>query len=375
MLPTWLDPRRDVADLPDSRRETRNQLHPLQERLMRVRCAVLSGVEDWVGMAAVAPEQEAWWQGFLDLPNGIASHDPLSAVLGRIDPVAFKTAFTAWAPAALPGLADEPGCVAGKAVRGSREGATGAGPLVSAVASRARWVLAQPAVAAKSTESTAIPALLRLLDLHGAVVSSDAMGCQKAIAQTIIEAGAEYGLALKATHPTVCDDVPRWWETDVARGRWLGQETVEKDPGRIEIRRDALSDRIDWLETKPDWAGLQAIGRVESTRLIGDQTRTACRSFLGACPQRDRVAAPVRGHWGSEPQQHGVLAVPFGEDAGRTRKDHAAENLALMRRMALNRLRRNGPPRDSLRRRQRRAALNEDYRSRLLLGVPTPATT
>lgn len=375
MLPKLLDPRPYFADLPDPRRETRNKLHPLQDMLMIVLCAVLSGVEDWGGMADFAQEKEAWLQGFLDLPNGIPSHDTLSDVLGRIDPVAFKTAFTAWATAALPGLADEQVCVDGKAVRGSRDGANGAVHLVSAFASRARWVLAQQAVAEKANEITAIPDLLGLLDLHGAVVSIDAMGCQKAMAQTIIEAGADYVLALKANHPTVCDDVHLWLDTAVARGRLLVQETVEKDHGRIEIRRYALSDRIDWLEAKPDWAGLQAIGRVESTRIIGDQTSTECRYFLCSFPERDRFAATVRGHWGIENQQHWVLDVQFGEDACRTRKDHSAENLALMRRMALNLLRRNGPPRDSIRRRKRRAALNDDYRSRLLLGVPTPATT
>jgi len=375
MLPKLLDPRPYFADLPDPRRETRNKLHPLQDMLMIVLCAVLSGVEDWVGMADFAQEKEAWLQGFLDLPNGIPSHDTLSDVLGRIDPVAFKTAFTAWATAALPGLADEQVCVDGKAVRGSRDGANGAVHLVSAFAGRARWVLAQQAVAEKSNEITAIPDLLGLLDLHGAVVSIDAMGCQKAIAQTIIEAGADYVLVLKDNHPTVCDDVQLWLDTEVARGQLLVQETVEKDHGRIEIRRYALSDRIDWLEAKPDWAGLQAVGRVESTRIIGDQTSTECRYFLCSFPERDRFAATVRGHWGIENQQHWVLDVQFGEDACRTRKDHSAENLALMRRMALNLLRRNGPPLDSIRRRKRRAALNDDYRSRLLLGVPTPATT
>jgi predicted transposase YbfD/YdcC len=247
--------------------------------------------------------------------------------------------------------------------------------LVSAFAGRARWVLAQQAVAEKSNEITAIPDLLALLDLEGAVVSIDAMGCQKAIAQTIVDGGADYVLALKDNHPTLCEDVRLWLDTEVARGRLPVLETVEKDHGRIEIRRYALGDRIDWLEAKPDWAGLQAVGRVESTRIIGDQTSTECRYFLCSFPDRDRFAATVRGHWGIENQQHWVLDVQFGEDACRTRKDHSAENLALIRRIALNLLRHNGPPRDSIRRRKLRAALNDDYRLRLLFGIPTPATT
>ena len=374
MLPQLLDPRPYFASLPDPRRETRNKLHKLHDILMIVLCAVLSGVEDWVGMEAFAEEKETWLRGFLDLPNGIPAHDTLSDVLGRIDPVAFRTAFTAWATAALPGLGNEQVCIDGKALRGRRDGANPAVHLVSAFAGRARWVLAQRAVAEKSNEITAIPELLGLLDLQGAGVSIDAMGCQKAIADQIIEGGADDVLALKDNQPTLSADVQLWLDTEVARGRLAVIETVEKDHGRIELRRYALSDRIDWLEAKPAWRGLQAVGRVESTRLIGDHASTECRYFLCSFPDRDRFATAVRGHWGIENQQHWVLDVQFGEDAGRTRHDHSAENLALIRRVALNMLPHNGPPRDSIRRRKLRAALNDDYRLRLLLGQSSPAT-
>lgn len=375
MAPKLLDPRPYFADLPDPRRETRNKLHKLGDILMIVLCAVLSGVEDWVGMETFAEEREAWLRGFLELPNGIPSHDTLSDVLGRIDPVAFRAAFTTGATAALPDLAGEQVCIDGKAVRGSREGDNPAVHLVSAFAGGARWVLAQQAVAEKSNEITAIPELLGLLDLAGAVVSIDAMGCQKAIAQTIIDGGADYVLTLKDNHPTLCEDVQLWLDTEVARGRLPVQETLEKDHSRIEIRRFALSPQIDWLDAKPDWAGLQAVGRVQSTRIIGDQVRTECRYFLCSFSEQDRFAATVRGHWGIENQQHWVLDVQFGEDACRTRRDHSAENLALIRRVALNVLRHNGPPRDSIRQRKIRAALNDNYRLNLLLGTSTPATT
>jgi len=375
MLPKLLDPRLYFADLPDPRRETRNKLHQLHDILMIVLCAVLSGVEDWVGMEAFAEEKETWLRGFLELPNGIPSHDTLSDVLGRIDPVAFAAAFTAWAAAALPLLADEQVCLDGKTLRGSRDGAEQAVHLMSTFAGRARWVLAQQAVAEKSNEITAIPDLLAMLDLRGAVVSIDAMGCQKTIARAMVDAGADYVLALKDNHPTLCEAVQLWLDTEVARGRLPILQTVEKDHGRIEIRRYALGSQIDWLEAKPDWAGLQAVGRVESTRIIGDHTSMECRYFLCSFPERDRFAATVRGHWAIENAQHWILDMQFGEDACRTRRDHSAENLALIRRMALNVLRHNGPPRDSIRRRKLRAALNDDYRLRLLLGTPVPATT
>ena len=295
--------------------------------------------------------------------------------MGRIDPVAFRSAFTAWATAALPSLAGESVCIDGKVLRGSRDGESPTVHLVSAFAGQARWVLAQQAVADKSNEITAIPDLLGLLDLQGAVVSIDAMGCQKAITQTIIDAGADYVLALKDNHPTLCEDVQLWLNTEVTRGHLPVLETVEKDHGRIEIRRYALSNQIGWLDTKPDWAGLQAVGRVESTRIIGDHVSTECRYFLCSFTDPGQFAVTVRGHWGIENQQHWVLDVQFGEDACRARNDHSAENLALIRRVALNVLRHNGPPRDSIRRRKLRAAFNDDYRLNLLLGIPILATT
>jgi len=328
-----------------------------------------------VGIQTFAQERETWLRGFLELPHGIPSQDTLSDVMSRIDPVAFRSAFTAWATDALPTLGGEQVCVDGKTLRGSREGKHGAVHVVSAFAGQARWVLAQQAVAEKSNEITAIPDLLNLLDLEGAVVSIDAMGCQKAIAQTIIEGEADDVLALKENHPTLCEEVQWWLDTEVACARLPVLETVEKDHGRIEIRRTALSSAIDWLEAKPDWAGLQAVGRVESTRIIGEEVSTECRYFLCSFTDPQRFAAAVRGHWAIENQQHWVLDVQFGEDACRTRCNHSAENLALIRRVALNILRHNGPTRDSLRQRKIRAALNDHYRLNLILGVLTPATT
>jgi predicted transposase YbfD/YdcC len=182
-------------------------------------------------------------------------------------------------------------------------------------------------------------------------------------------------LGLKDHHPTLYDDVRLWLDTEVARGGLPVLATVEKDHGRIEIWRYALSGPIDWLDAKADWGGLQAVGRVESTRIIGDEVSTEWRYFLCSWTDPLRFAATVRGHWGIENQEHWVLDVQFGEDAGRTRRDHSAENLALIRRVALNVPRHNGPPRDSIRQRKIRAALNDGYRLNLLFGTPTPATT
>lgn len=375
MVSTLPDPRPYFADLPDPRRDTRNKLHRLHDILLIVLCGVLSGEEDWVGIADFAEEKEAWLRGFLELPNGIPSHDTLSDVLGRLDPVAFGGAFSAWATAALSVLSGEQVCLDGKTVRGSREGADSGVHLISAFATRARWVLAQRAVAEKANELTAIPGLLGLLDLRGAVVSIDAMGCQKGVAAQIVAAGADYVLALKDNHPTLHEDARLWLDHEMTAGRLPVVETVEKGHGRIEVRRYALGTALDWLDAKPEWAGLHALGRVESTRIIGKKRSTDSREFLCSLSDLDRFAATVRGHWGIENQAHWILDVQFGEDACRARKDHSAENLALIRRMALNLLRRDGSSRDSLRRRKRRAALNDAYRGHLLFGNAHPATT
>jgi len=181
MLP---NPMPYFQDIKGPCRETKNKLHKLSDILMIVLCAVLSGIEDWVGMEEFAEEKEAWLRGFLELPNGIPSHDTLSDVVGRIDPKAFQDAFLQWVQATLPSLSGEQICLDSKALRGSRVGDK-AVHLLSAYAAKARWVLAQQAVDEESNEITAIPDLLSMLDITGAVVSIDAMGCQKNIAKVI----------------------------------------------------------------------------------------------------------------------------------------------------------------------------------------------
>src|SRR5512143_2475220 len=246
MLP---DPRPYFADLPDPRRETRNKLHPLPDIVMIVLCAVLSGIEDWVGMEDFANEKETWLRSFLALPQGIASPDTLSDVMGRLQPQAFTDAFQRWVQAALPSLSGEQLCLDGKTLRGSRD-AERAVHLMSAFATHARWVLAQQAVRGKANEITAIPDLLAMLELNGAVVSIDAIGCQKPIAHQIVEAGADYVLALKDNHPTLHEEVRVYLDTEIAKRRLPVYETVENDHGRMEIRRYAVGEALDWVPQK-----------------------------------------------------------------------------------------------------------------------------
>jgi len=370
MLP---DPRPYFADIPDPRRETRNKLHKLQDIVMIVLCAVISGVEDWVGIETFAEERESWLRGFLELPNGIPSHDTLSDVMGRIKPKAFSAAFTAWVNAALPDLSGEHVAIDGKALRGSRQPGVKqpdghAVHLMSAFAAQARLVLCQHPVADKGNEITAIPTLLDMLDLSGAVVTIDAIGCQKSVAKKITACGADYVLALKDNHRQLFEDVQFWLDSEKNAQRLAVHETVEKDHGRIETRRYAISDQIDWLDQKPLWAGLKAVGMVECVREVGDKVSIQRRYYLCSITELNRFAQVVRGHWAIENSQHWVLDVQFGEDANRSRKDYSATNLALVRRVALNCLRNAEQSKSSIRRRKMRACFNDDYRHQVLFG-------
>lgn len=261
-------------------------------------------------------------------------------------------------------------CLDGKTLRGSREGDK-AVHWLSAFAAEARWVLAQQAVGEKTNEITAIPDLLSMLTIQGALISIDAMGCQKAIAETLVSGKADYVLALKDNHPTLCEDVKLWLDTENTHRRLPIHETIDKNHGRLEIRRYSLSADMEWLAQKTEWAGLHAVGRVESTRIIGDKTSIEYWYYLCSFGDLSRFADGVRQHWAIENSQHWVLDVQFGEDANRARVDHSAENLALMRRMALNLLRNNGPTKDSLKRRKLRACVNDDYRFKLLFSTAT----
>ncbi|MGZ8907861.1 MAG: ISAs1 family transposase [Methylobacter sp.] len=220
----------------------------------------------------------------------------------------------------------------------------------------------------KSNEITAIPTLLELLDIQGAAVTIDAMGCQKTIAKRIVEGGADYVLALKDNHPTLHEDITLWLDSEINAGQ-LPVLEIEKDHGRIEKRGYWLSDRIDWLEYRGDWRNLNAVGRVERSREIYGKVSIERSEFLCSFADLEKFSRVVRGHWGIENQQHWVLDIYFEEDKNRTRTDHAPENLALMRRIALNLIRCNGTGKRSIRRHRNKAMANDQYRQQLQTGT------
>ena len=247
--------------------------------------------------------------------------------------------------------------------------------MVSAWANRNRLVLGQVKVDDKSNEITAIPQLLTLLDLRGATVTIDAMGCQKEIAKVITAQGADYVLALKDNHPTLCEDVTLFFEdgqaTEFAEIDHAYYETVDGDHGRIETRRYWITSDIEWLGATASWANLNSIGMVESRREVGETVELETRYFLCSLPADGvRFAQAVRQHWGIENSLHWVLDVSFDEDACRIRKDKGAQTFAVLRHIALNLLRRETSHKRGIKARRQRAGWDRTYLLQVLAGQP-----
>ncbi len=365
------------ADLVDPRVD-RTKRHRLLDiltiTLCGVLCGVLCGAENWVEIADWADAKRAWLTDWLGLDHGIPSHDTLGRVFDRLDPVQFEAGFLRWVQGTLTPQADPVVAIDGKAVRRSGDGRTGRSPLhlVSAWASGQRLVLGQEAVATKSNEITAIPLLLDRLDLTGQTVTIDAMGCQRSIAAQIIGGGGNYVLALKDNHPDLLEDVIdcfRMAPTPDDRDRTIG-----KDHGRRETRVcETITDPdvMAWLDPEQHWPGLRSIARVTATRVVGEQDpTTATRYYLTSLPgDAHPIAAAVRSHWGIENGLHWVLDVAFGEDQSRTRAGHSAENLALVRKLALNLLRLEPTRKHGIKASRLRAGWDQDYLLRVLGAV------
>lgn len=367
-------------NLPDPRvRRTRH--HELIDILIVAICTLLCGGSSFNDMAAFGNAKLAWFKTFLTLTHGIPSHDTFNRVFAALDPAKFLECFLAWTQSLRQAIPQEIVALDGKALRRARNAPDALQIVVNAWAEDNGLVLGQLKVTDKSNEITAVPALLRALELSGCIVTLDAMGCQRAIAQEIKEADADYVLALKGNHETVHEEVKTFLDAAVQE-RTLPQlpgaklspaaaglachETVEKDHGRIEIRRYSLSTELDWFADRHRWEGLQAVGRVESLRRIGSQTTVERRYFLTSVTEIQPFARAVRGHWGVENKVHWLMDVVFGEDQSRARAGFAAENLATLRRLALNLLKRDTARKRSLRGKQLDASWNHAYLLQLL---------
>jgi predicted transposase YbfD/YdcC len=351
----------------------RTKRHPLVSVLFIGICSVLCGAESWEQMEDFGNERNEWIHGYVELPHGIPSHDTFGRVFAQIDSKAFQESFLGWVKLVSIKMPGQIISIDGKTLRRSHDRAKGkeALHLVSAWAGANHLVLGQVKTDDKSNEITAIPELLKLLDLCGSIVTVDAMGTQKEIAKEIHEKKANYVMALKGNQGLLHDDVKAYWEDpQLPEKEYQSFETVDKGHGRMEIRRYRISSEIEWLTVRKDWEGLQSIGLVESERIIRGQTTLERRYYLSSLKaDAKEFARAVREHWSIENQLHWSLDVSFREDQCRVRIQKAAENFALLRRMALHILKQDKTQNKSINRKRWLAAMRPDYLSVLLEGI------
>lgn len=331
----------------DDPRQPWKVLYPLSEILLLCLCAVISGAEGWKDIAEYGHCKLSFLPQFSDFNRGTPSEDTLSEVFSKLNPRVFQECFAQWTQSLRKHVSQQMIAIDGKTSRHSFDTAIGQSPLqmVSAWASHQEVVMAQEAVAGKSNEIKAIPHLLDMLVLKGAIVSIDAMGCQKTIAQDIIQRKADYVLALKANHKELLEDVEHFFEQqrkEHFRHSQVDQyQSIGKEHGRIETRQYWSCGDVNWIgQQHPGWTSLKSIIMVESQRHLNGKTSTEKRYYLSSLTQDAQLAAQaIRGHWGIENKLHWVLDVVFREDDSRIRKNHAPRNFSVIRQIALNLIR------------------------------------
>ncbi len=359
---------RIFRDIPDPRMAGK-VVHKLPDILVIAVCAIIAGLEHWTEMEDFGKANIDWFKGFLELPHGIPSHDTFGNVFAALSPEAFEKSIQAWLHA-LRGASTEGKHVAidGKTLRRSFDQAAGktAVHMVNAYVHENHTVFGQIKVDDKSNEITAIPQLLEMLELKESTVTIDAMGCQKDIAQKIIDKQGDYVLALKGNQSSLLDDVQLFMDDLIAQGGGDNHdyyEGTEKGHGRIETRKCWSVDHIDWLKQRHNWAGLNSIAAVQCQRIDGEKKSTERRYFIsshdGRCA-RD-IANFVRNHWRIENNLHWTLDVCFNEDSCRTRTQYAAENLARVRRIALMLLKNEKTCKLGVKSKRAKASYDRDY--------------
>lgn len=360
------------SSLEDPRIE-RNKRHALIDILVLVVSAVCSHAKGWEAIEDFGHNKLDWLRQFVPLVNGVPSHDCIQYVMSRLSPVKFRECFMSWTQA-VKREANEVIAIDGKTARGSRDCTRGNKALhrVTAWACENRLVLAQEVTDEKSNEITAIPKLLELLELKGCIVTLDAMGCQQAIAQQILSQQGDYVMGLKGNqghlHEAVNDYFTTAQQHDFKSVPYSYTEEVDKDHGRLEIRRYWMSDDLSTLPHVESWAGLKSIGMAVRESIQNGQTTLERRFFIASIPPHaERLAQSVRQHWGIENTLHWRLDVTLSEDQSRIRKGNGPAMMTAIRHLCLNLFEREGS-KLSLPKKQNKAAWNDSYRAKVLFA-------
>lgn len=347
--------------------------HDLKEIIIMAICAVLCGANSWVDISDWCEEEEGWLKTFLVLAKGTPSHDTFSDVFRVLDATVFEACFRQWI-ASIVGVAKGVVAFDGKTVRGSKDGPNTALHMVSAYATELGVSLGQEGTVGKGNELAGIKALLETLVLKGCIVTIDALGCQTAVAQKIVERGGDYVLAVKDNQPNLSEAIVEFFDTaeafEYANMDVKERVCIEKDHGRIETRRAVFVPDVSWMDRpmRENWKKLSAVGMIESEQEIKGKVSIDRRYFImsAGVTTVEQFANAVRAHWGIE-AMHWVLDVTFREDDCRVRKGHSAQNFSGIRKFALSALRNDKlHPDRSLRRRRKLADRRPEYRATLL---------
>jgi predicted transposase YbfD/YdcC len=349
-------------------------LHALPDVITVVLCGVIAGCESWEGIEEHARDREEWLRSFLELRNGIPSHDTMERVFRYMWPEEFRELLMGLSGALHETFSGKLISIDGKSLRGSFDRILGQRMkhIVSAYVAESGATISQVTTEEKSNEITAIPELLNLIDIEGATVTLDAMGCQTSIVSEIVEKGGDYVIGLKGNQGNLHESVERYFADVSPEECEKSDDTsvlyhVEKGHGRIEERVYVIDEKVRWLPGFSKWAGLRSIGMVMSKRTIGDKQTSERRYYISSLPcDVESFAQAVRNHWQIENGLHHVLDVSFGEDRSRIRSSYAPENMAVIRRMANALLRTDTTPKRTMKAKIRRANRLPEYLQQIL---------